>query len=321
MLPISRRQFVWSAATATAVFGLNGPITFYNPASAQTSTTPVFKRFKVGDIEVVQFYDGLWQKSHDPGFIKNATVDETKKALTDAGLTDAHVPITFTVTLVKIGDRTVMFDSGTGGQMSPMAGLMMKEGFAAAGVDPKSISTIVVTHFHGDHISGLMAKDTNAQVFPDAEIVVPAAEYKFWTDPALIASMPEGARGGVQRIQATFPNWKNVRQVESDTDVMPGIRSVATPGHTPGHTSYLVTSGNAQLMVLGDVANMPALNVRNPGWHLAFDRDPAMAEANRRTMFDRVVADKVIVTGYHFGLPGAGSIAKDGKGYAFTPVT
>lgn len=323
MTVLSRRNFVVSAAAASAAFGLDGPMAFIGRAEAQMgagSEVPRFARFKVGDIEVTQLYDGIWQKAHDPGFIKNATVEDTKKALQEANLTDAHVPITFTVTVVRSGGRTVMFDSGTGGQAAPTAGLMMKESMQAAGIDPKSISTIVMTHFHSDHIFGLMAKDTNAQVFPDAEIVVPASEYKYWTDAAETAKLPQARQGLAKRVQATLPNWKNIRQAENDIEVAPGIRSVASYGHTPGHTSYLVSSGNDQLMVLGDVTNLPALFVRNPGWHAAFDQDAAMAESSRRKMFDHVVADKITVTGYHYGMPGAGKIAKDGSGYAYTPV-
>ncbi len=318
---LSRRSFAVSAAAATAAFGLKGPMAFIGSAEAQTGAEmPKFARFKVGDLEVTQLYDGIWQKAHDAAFIKNATIEDTKKALQAGNLPDAHVPITFTVTVVRSGGKTVMFDAGTGGQAAPTAGLMMKESMQAAGIDPKSISTIVMTHFHPDHVFGLMAKDTNAQVFPDAEILVPAAEYKYWTDASVTAKMPEARQGLAKRLQATLPNWKNVKQVENDTEVAPGIHSVPTNGHTPGHTSFLVSSGNDQLMVLGDVSNVPALFVRNPGWHAAFDQDASMAEESRRKMFDRVVADGLTVTGYHFGMPGAGKIVKDGHGYAYTPI-
>ena len=117
-----------------------------------------------------------------------------------------------------------------------------------------------------------------------------------------------------------FPTWKNIKQFEGDKDVVPGVRAIATFGHTPGHTSYHVSSGYSQLIVLGDLSNIPALFVTNPGWHAVFDTDANLAETNRRKMFDRVVADNVTVTGYHFGLPGAGKIKKDGKGYAFVPI-
>jgi len=314
MQSISRRGFVISAATAGAAFGLYRPLEFVGGAFAQQAGANEVLKFNVGDVEVTQLFDGIWQKAHDPKFIRNATVDETKAALRAGGLTDAHVPIPFTVTAVRIGGRLVLFDSGTGAQLAPTAGNITKNDlWKAAGIDPAKVETIIITHFHPDHISGLMAKDTNAAIFPNAQIHVPAAEYKFWTAPTTTA-------GAAKRIQAVFPGWKNIRQFEGDSEVVPGVRAVNTNGHTAGHTSYQIGSGNQQLIVLGDVTNIRALNLKNPGWHLAFDGNPQLAEANRRKIFDRVVADKVTVTGYHFGFPGAGTIARDGNGYALVPV-
>jgi glyoxylase-like metal-dependent hydrolase (beta-lactamase superfamily II) len=326
MHSISRRGLVISAAAASAAFGLDGPLQFVTSAEAQKAPqmSPMgspqalidkgFAKFKVGDIEVTQLYDGTWERAHDPGFIKNASLDETKAALKAAGMTDAYVPIPFTVTVVKLKGKTIMFDSGTGAQLAPTAGLITKNDMLKkAGIDPAKISTIIVTHFHADHISGLMAKDTNEPIFPNAEIIVPAGEYKYWTDPATTA-------GAAKRIQAVFPGWKNIKQHEGDKEVVAGVKAINTNGHTPGHTSYLLGSGRNQLIVLGDVTNIPALFVRNPGWHAAFDADANQAEQARRKIFDRAIADRATVTGYHFGLPGAGSIKKDGKGYAFVPV-
>ncbi|MEZ5815879.1 MAG: MBL fold metallo-hydrolase [Hyphomicrobiaceae bacterium] len=323
MQTISRRGFVISAAAAGAAFGLDGPLEFLPPANAQGAADAAakgFAKFKVGDWNVTTIYDGIWEKAHDAGFIKNATVDETKAALKAAGKPDAFVPITFTVTVVEKGGQTIMFDSGTGGQLSPKAGLLAKQNLKAAGIDAGKISKIVVTHFHPDHIFGLMAKETNAQVFPSAEIVVPAGEYKYWTAPDLLGKLPPARQGLVKRIQATMPNWKNLKQVADGAEAAPGIKAVNTNGHTPGHTSYEIASGNTKLVITGDVTNIPALFVKNPGWHAAFDQDAAMAEKSRRTMFERAVAEAAILTGYHWGMPGAGTIKKDGSGYALVPV-
>ncbi|MFZ4809207.1 MAG: MBL fold metallo-hydrolase [Hyphomicrobiaceae bacterium] len=282
-----------------------------------------FAKFKVGEITVTTVFDGVWEKAHDAGFIKNASLDDTKAALKAAGMGDELVPIPFTVTFVEMGGKIIMFDSGTGGGQTggPKAGLLAKANLANAGIDAAKISTIVVTHFHGDHIFGMMAKDTNAQVYPNAEIVVPEAEYNYWTAADLIAKLPEARQGLAKRIQATLPTWKNIKPLAEGKDAVAGVRAINTNGHTPGHTSYLLGSGSSQLIISGDLTNIPALFVKNPGWHAAFDQDAALAEKNRRALFERAVQDKAIVTGYHWGMPGAGTLQKDGNGYALVPVS
>jgi len=318
---LSRRSVVITATTAAAVFGLDKAVSFMPSAFAQDAASPVkgFHKFKVGDIEVTTLYDGVNVKPHDNGFIKNASVDDTKAALRASGQTDDAVRIPFTVTVVKIGGKTIMFDSGTGAQLAPTAGLLAGS-MAAAGIDPSKIDTVVLTHFHPDHIFGLMTKGTNEPVYPNAQIIAPAAEMAFWGDAGVFAKLPEGAHGLAKRIQATLAVWKNVRLIEAGSEVVPGISSIEAHGHTPGHTTYVMGLGKDQLMVLSDTANVPALFVKNPGWHVQFDRDPVTAEAVRRRLFDRAVADNAVITGYHFGMPGAGRMAKDGNGYAFVPV-
>jgi glyoxylase-like metal-dependent hydrolase (beta-lactamase superfamily II) len=317
MTQISRRTFVASAATTAAVLGLDKPLAFVAPAAAQ-GAMPTHKTFKVGDLEVTTVYDGIWEKAHDPGFVKNASLDDVKKALRDAGQTDAFVPVTFTVTVVKRGDAYILFDSSTGGQGSPKAGQFLAN-LKAAGIDKAKIKTVVVTHYHPDHIFGLMEKGTDAQVYPDAEIIVPAAEHAFWNDPATLTKM-KAREGMVKRIQKTLGTWKNVRPVDGAKEVVAGVTALPTSGHTPGHTAYVVSGGNGQVIVAGDITNIPSLFVKNPGWHAAFDMDAGMAEAARRRLFDRAIADKVTLTGYHWGMPGAGTIVKDGNGYMMKPV-
>jgi len=273
MIEFTRRRALTVTAGAAAALGASRTIAFLPSAVAEEAAAKGFHSFKAGDIAVTTVFDGIWEKPHDPGFIKNATLDETKAALRAAGLADRS-----------------------------------------------AISTIIVTHFHPDHIFGLMEEETNAQIYPNADIVIPAAEMKFWSDAGVFARLPEAFHGLAKRIQATLPTWKNVRLIEGESDVVAGIRSIPAHGHTAGHTVYALGSGSEQLMVLADTTNIPALFVRHPGWHAAFDADAVAAEANRRKLFDRVVADRAIMTGYHYGVPGAGRIEKDGDGYAFVPI-
>jgi glyoxylase-like metal-dependent hydrolase (beta-lactamase superfamily II) len=277
-----------------------------------------FHRFKVGDVEVINVFDGAITRDISPGFVRNASVDDIKASLRAAKLPDDKLPNTYTVTIVKVGDRTVMFDSGNGAGRTPGIGLLV-ENMKAAGIDPASLSAIVVTHFHPDHIFGLYGKD-DAPLYASTEIVVPEAEYKYWADPAVLATLPEARQGIAKRVQASMPKWKNIRQVAAGANVVPGIKAVATPGHTPGHTSYLVSGGSGRITVLGDVTSIPAVNLRNPGWHVMFDQDANVAEATRRRTFDQMVADQMVCTGYHWGMPGAGTVQKDGNGYALVPV-
>jgi glyoxylase-like metal-dependent hydrolase (beta-lactamase superfamily II) len=317
MFHISRRDLVVGAAGAFAAFGLDKPLTFIGAAQAQTIPAgPGFKKYQVGDIEVISLFDGVWEKPHDENFIKGANVEQTKAELKTAGLTDAFVSIPFTVLAVKTAGRLVLIDSGTGsGQIGgPKAGLFLQS-MAAAGLDPKDVKTVVMSHFHFDHILGLMAKETNAQMFPDAEIVVPAAELKWWTQP--VESIPAGRQPNAKRVQATFPTWKNIKVVEGEADVAPGIRQIPTHGHTQGHSSHVISSGGKQFIASGDVTNIYALFAKHPDWQAAFDHVPDLAVETRKKLFDRAIADKAMVAGYHWGLPNVGTIAKDGSGYAF----
>lgn len=317
MISMSRRQAVLSAAFASIAFGLNKPLALITPAFAQKTPAPAvgFHKYKVGALECTTFYDGIWEKQHDPAFFKNASISDVKAALKAAGLTDEFVSIPFVPMLVKTSTDLVLFDAGTGGQLLPTAGSLMSN-MKAAGIDPAKITKVMISHFHPDHIYGLMEKDTNAQVFPNAEIIVSEPEYKFWADPAVIDKLPEARKSVAARVQAAFPGWKNMRRIEGEVDVAPGIRSINAPGHTPGHIAFHIASGNAQLIYSADTFYQPAFSMKTPEWHGAFDQDGAMAEASRRKLADRLVADKILVTGYHFPWPGSGTIVKDGNAYA-----
>ena len=334
MFPTSRRRLILSAAVAGAALGLDrslaiaAPLRRRHTLGRHTSDPPRgFLRYKVGDAECTALYDGVWEKVHDPAYFSNATIAETKEALAAAGLSTAFITIPITVFIIKLNDKLVLCDAGGGDQVQSynpksifVSGRLLAN-MKAADIDPQKIETILVSHFHPDHIFGLLGKETNAPVFPNAEIIVPAAEYKFWTDPSVITRLPPARRSLARRIQTVIPMWKNVLPVEGEDEVVPGIRFVAAPGHTPGHTAFHVSSGSEQLMISNDTAYVPALCASHPGWHGAFDQDAALAETSRRKLLDRVIADKMMICGSHFPWPGLGKIAKDGAGYAVTVST
>src|SRR5438132_4465886 len=204
MLNLSRLDLVVSTAMAAAL-GLNARLAI-SPAVAHKTPDPAkgFVTYKVGAAEVTALYDGIWEKAHDPAFIANASVEDVKAAMVKAGLPPDFVSIPFTVAVVKAGGKTVLCDSGTGGQVQPTAGKMMAN-MKAAGIDPAKIDTILISHFHPDHILGLMEKETNKPVFPDNEIIVSDVEYKFWTDPAVIDRLPEASKRLARLLQDVSP--------------------------------------------------------------------------------------------------------------------
>lgn len=322
MFNMSRRGVLASAAMAAA-FGLHGKkLAFVGPAYAEAPLEPVngVYKYKVGDIEVAAVYDGIWRKPHDPTFIKNASIEDTKEALSKAGLTTEFMPIPLTVTVLKIGGKYVMIDSGSGvGQWQANA-TNLPANMKAAGIDRDQISTILISHFHPDHVWGLMEKGTNAAVFPNAELVVNSTEYKWWTEPGRVEKLPEGRRPAGKRISDVFPTWKNWKLVEDNAEVAPGVRMLAAPGHTPGHSVFLVTSGKDQLMASNDAMYVPALLAPHPDWQGAYDQDGATAVTTRRKLMDRIIADKMMVCGAHFPFPGRGTFTKDGDAYAFAPL-
>jgi glyoxylase-like metal-dependent hydrolase (beta-lactamase superfamily II) len=217
MLNLTRRNALLTAAVAGAAFGLPKPVSFIEAALAQKGPEAGkgFRPFKFGAAQGFILNDGVWEKPHDPAFIANVSVEETKAALAAAGIANEVVPIPFNITLLKFGSETILFDAGTGGQFQPTAGAMIAN-MAAAGIQPGQITKVIVSHFHPDHVFGLMSKaPDNTPVFPSATIYVPSNEFKFWMDSSIFTKLPEKQHGLPKRLQAMFPLLKDkVKQYE-----------------------------------------------------------------------------------------------------------
>ena len=181
---------------------------------------------------------------------------------------------------------------------------------------------MVISHFHADHVNGLLAAD-NKSAFPNSEIKVPEGEWRFWMDDGEMSRAPKG------RMTELFHNNRRVfdalgRKVTRyawDEEVAPGITAVGTPGHSIAHTSFIVASGAAQVFVQGDVANHAIVFARHPDWHGWFDQDPVQAAATRRRVYDMLVAEKMPVQAYHHPFPALSRVEKDGNGYRVIPAS
>lgn len=314
----NRRQFLASSA-GVAALGLTGQLAFMTSAQAADLRKTGHYSYKIGDIEIISIYDGVWQNDGFDAISPGVPGDDIKAALKKANLTTDYVPIEFAYTVVKTGGKTILLDTGTGGQLAPTAGLGTNGGLAAAGITPDKVDKVLISHMHPDHIFGLMDKD-NAQLFPNAEIMVGETEYKFWTDPSIIEALPERRKGLAQRIQSTFPKWDNVTQFAGNSELAPGLRAEESFGHTPGHVNFHISSGDEQVLLIGDAIIVPALFLANLDWQLAFDSDKDKATATRKALVDKAIADNMMIGGYHFGFPNAGKIEKDGGSHVFVPA-
>lgn len=313
MPDIDRRIFVAGSAAALAA----GPAFAAVPKA--TIQGPGVYRSKLGDYQLTAIDDGTWYLKIDDDFVRNADGAAVNRALAAAFLPPNVLPVSFTVLLVNTGSKLVMIDAGTGGQIADTAGVMPSN-LAVAGIEPKAIDTIVISHFHPDHIDGLKTKDGD-KVFPNAEILVPEPEWNFWMDDAQMNRAPDRIKVYFRNARRIFGDIaQEVRRFKPGVEVAPGITSIPAFGHTPGHTAFSVASRNQSLLVMSDTVRNPYLFARYPDWQPLFDMDGPMAVKARRQMLDRAAGDRMLVEAYHFPFPACGHIVRSGKGYELVPA-
>jgi len=296
------------------------------PAAAQSAApdapaqAPGFYRFRVGSFTATTIWDGFATRQNPgTGLVVNADTAAVDAALREAMLPTDRIANPYIVTFLETPAGLTMFDAGTGGQLVPTSGGMIAN-MAAAGLDPARVTRILVSHFHGDHITGLTTAQ-NAAVFPNAQLFVPEVEMAFWGDTANEGRAPAAQRGTFANVARRFgPYGQRVERFAAGEEILPGVRAVAAYGHTPGHTVFHVSDGGAQLFVTADAASRPELFLRNPGWASVFDIDGAMAAATRRALFGRIADERAMMTAYHFPFPALGRVARTGDGFRFFPA-
>ena len=316
-MTVLTRRCMLGGAAAIAVGSLTGTAA-RAAAPLVGKQGPSFYRYKVGDFEVTALNEGVVRNATPANMAVNKTLPDVQKALGDAFLPTDHVINQFNTIVVNTGKNLVLIDSGFGDN-GPPTGNNLLGNMSAAGIDPKNIDTILVSHFHGDHISGIRAKGGAAN-YPNAEIMVPSGEWQFWNDASNQAKVIDNFKPGFANVKRVFdPVAKDVKQFEHGKELVAGITAVDSRGHSPGHTAFLVASGNGKLLVTSDTVNHQIL-IRNPEWSLWADMDAAMAVTARKRLLDMAATDKIQISAYHLPFPSTGFISKRGDGYEFHPA-
>ncbi|WP_238986774.1 MBL fold metallo-hydrolase [Paracoccus sp. MKU1] len=303
----------------TMLMGGALPLALVLPAHAQTAApaqtapagppgeAPVFvgraNTIQLGGFEVTTLLGGASMSDNpietfglnaDPAEFESLSVENFIPADRSGG--------SYTMTLVRTPDALVLFDTG-------MVPANNAASMAQAGVKPEDVTHVVLTHMHGDHISGLMDGETPA--FPNAELILPGPENDYW------AANPSEAYTA-----KVVPLLDKARQIEGTEEILSGIRAEQAHGHTPGHTTYLLDSDGQRLLITGDSFNHYVYSVQRPAWHVRFDVDKERGAATRQAVLARLAEEKIPFIGYHMPFPALGFIAPNGEGsYRFVPAT
>ena len=269
MTELTRRTALAGIAASTVV-----PLSVATPARANApladKQAPSFYRYNIGTHQITVVSDGVTVTPRPDNYVANASKDEVSKAFADNYMPPDKATHSYSPIVINTGSKLVVVDTGLGPatyeQSKGKVG-QFQTNLAAAGIDRNSIDTVIISHFHGDHINGLLTADSKA-AYPNAEIMVPSAEWKFWMDDG---EMSKGAGNPI--LEGNFKNsrrvfdalGRKVTQYEAGKEIASGITSLASPGHTPGHTSFIVASGSEKLLVQVDItAGAAFLFVKNP---------------------------------------------------------
>lgn len=319
-MSLDRRHFL--AATGGAVVGLAGGSWSRDGVQARAPVTktqvPGFYRFSLGQFQVTVVSDGTI------AFPTEALWPEANKAERNAVLVSDFQPtdkstLQVNVLAVNTGDRLVLIDAGSRGKMQqqPTAGRLLQN-LAAAEIKPEEVDTILITHAHPDHLWGVANAGDTERTFPNAEYVIGEAELNFWMQPQ--HPLESHARwGGLyrQNMKTVAAIKDRIRTVKPEGEVVPGITAIATPGHTPGHTSVQIASGSSQLLCTADVVGNRAVAFQHPDWRGGFDLDLDQGAKTRRAFLDRCASERVMVSSYHLPFPGVGHVVRAGAAFSW----
>ena len=271
---------------------------------------------RVGDIVVTALSDGFLDGSLE--VLRNISQDEARQILTDNFRPARRTPVN--AFLVYSAGRLALIETGSGNYLLPTAGKLL-ENLRAAGVAPADIEAVLLTHMHPDHSAGLTDMETGKLNYPNAELVVHENEPRHWFDDAKMASATERAKKlYFQAAREQTTPYKGRTRLFTAGEVFPGVTAIPRPGHTPGHTTFLISSGKEQLLIWGDIVHVPEVQTARPEVCMEFDTDADAAATQRRKVFDMVATDRLLVTGMHMHFPGFAHLVRRGTGYQLIPA-
>ncbi len=285
-----------------------------------TSKTPsgqipgVYRR-RIGDIVVTAISDGYLDAFYD--FMRNIEPQDAERILKDT-YRPAPPRVSINSFVVHSAGRMALVDTGSGNSMGPTLGHMPTH-LAAADIDTKAIDTILLTHMHPDHSNGL-TDDNGVAKFPYVELVVSERDVDHWHDDTAMARATE--RQKMRFFQSAREQIKPYQKRRRDArgEVFPGVTAMPLPGHTPGHTGYLIASKGEQLLIWGDIVHIPDIQTRRPDVFMEPDTDGQAAIATRKRTFDMVATDRLLVAGMHMHFPGFLNLARrSDSGYELIP--
>ncbi|MFM9941190.1 MAG: MBL fold metallo-hydrolase [Hyphomicrobiaceae bacterium] len=284
--------------------------------AAATGSTSVFASahhtLKLGDAEIIVLSDG-----HLTLTPRNLAATVPDAQLHVAAKTTDTVNVPTNVTLVRTGKDVILIDVGAGPNFMGTAG-KLADSLAAAKIDPASVTKVVFTHGHPDHLWGVIDEFDNSPRFPNARYVMSEAEWALWMSGDPLSKVPANRQnfvpGAVRNLQAIKDR---ITFVKPGQEVGPGLTAIDTSGHTQGHISIQIASGRETLVVLGDALTHPVISFEHPEWRPEADHDPERAVATRKALLDRLATEKTRILGFHLPFPGLGQVERRGAGYVY----
>ena len=276
-------------------------------------------RFQVGSICCTVLSDGYYAYP-TPWFFPNAEAGPLAEALERRRLPADHILSPYTCLLIETGRHVVLVDTGAG-EGSETTGAVLAR-LEVAGVRPRDVDTVVLTHAHPDHIGGAV-NGRRRPMFPNAGYYISELEWGFWMAPRRNLSglrLPENVKRAMDDTarKCLEPLRHQMEPVERETEIVPGVHVLPAPGHTPGHLALLLKSEGEQLLNLGDAAVHP-LHLEHPEWANGFDLEPESARATRRALLKRAAAEGMHVMAFHFPFPSVGRVAQRDGAWEWTP--